>query len=339
MVLAQTFAIDVAIDRTGYAYITGWTKSADFPATSGAFDTSFNGYYDGFVTKLDTDGSGLVYSTYLGGNRDEDGRGIAIDHSSRAYVTGFSMSTDFPTTPGSFAPTHSGGVDAFVVKFDLTGSSLEYATFLGGSHGDYGISLALDRTNAAYVTGYSGSPDFPTTSGTIDTTHNDGLDVFASKLSPSGDSLIYSTFLGGSADDYGNDIAVDRTNSAYLTGYTGSSQFPTTPNAYDTSFNGNLDVFVAKLSDAGDYLVYATLLGSTHPDYGYGIVVDRLGNTYITGSTYSSDFPTTAYAFDTSYNGGDTDAFVIKLSAAGDTLLYSTFLGQDDRDVGGAHCR
>ena len=170
------------------------------------------------------------------------------------------------------------------------------------------------------------SSDFPTTAGAYDTSHNGLSDVFITKLNSAGNGLIYSTFLGGTSYDYGYGIALDTLGNAYITGDAYSSDFPTTAGAYDTSHNGLSDVFVTKLNSAGNELIYSTFLGGTLADIGYGIALDTLGNAYITGYTESSDFPTTAGAYDTSLNGA-FDVFFTKLNSAGNGLIYSTFLG------------
>jgi len=204
-------------------------------------------------------------------------------------------------------------------------SDLPYATFLGGSSDDSGLGITLDGSGMAYVTGYTLSSNFPTTPGTFDTTYNGGYDVFVVKLNAAGSALAYATFLGGSNDDSGSGIAVDGSGAAYVTGQTRSSDFPTSPGAFDTNFNGGNDAFVVKLSAAGSALAYATFLGGSSDDQAWGIAVDGSGAAYVTGNT-GSDFPTTPGAFDTTYNGGNWDAFVVKLNAAGSALAYATFL-------------
>ena len=281
------------------------------------------------------DASDLLYSTFLGGSSYDDGTGIAIDASGAAYLTGETWSSDFPTTPGAFDPSHNGGYDAFVVKLSVAGSTLTYATFLGGSTDDTGFDIAVDGNGAAYVTGYTRSSDFPTTPGAFDTSFNGGTyDAFAVKLNATGSALAYATFLGGSAMDHGYGIAVDASGAAYVTGDSFSSDFPTTSGAFDPSYNGNDDAFVMKLNTAGSALTCATFLGGSSEDRGYDIAIDSSGAVYVTGGTWSSDFPTTAGAFDPSYNGGSYDAFAVKLNATGSTLTYATFLGGSDNEWG-----
>src|SRR5438445_3692390 len=189
----------------------------------GAFDTTFGGTVDAFVTKLNATGSALAYSTYLGGSGVDVGNGIAVDTLGNAYVTGFTGSTDFPTTTGAFDTTLGGTADAFVTKLDATGAALGYSTYLGGSSFDEGFGIALDTLGNAYVTGDTRSADFPTTTGAFDTTLGGTSDAFVTKLNATGAALAYSTYLGGSSGDEGRGIAVDTLGNAYVTGFTRSA--------------------------------------------------------------------------------------------------------------------
>ena len=296
------------MDASGNVFVTGYTSSSDFPTTAGAYDATANGSHDAFVTKLNPTGAGLVYSTFLGGSSGGLGNGIAVDASGNAFVTG----------------------TAFVTKLNPTGTGLVYSTFLGGSSGDFGNGIAVDASGNAFVTGYTSSSNFPTTAGAYDATFNGGSDAFVTKLNPTGTGLVYSTFLGGSgsssSSDSGSGIAVDASGNAFVTGYTSSSNFPTTAGAYDATANGGTDAFVTKLNPTGTGLVYSTFLGGSERDYGNGIAVDASGNAFVTGYTDSSNFPTTAGAYDATANGG-SDAFVTKLNPTGTGLVYSTFLG------------
>ncbi|MBI3734395.1 MAG: SBBP repeat-containing protein [Chloroflexi bacterium] len=227
----------------------------------------------------------LLYSTFLGGSSDDWGYGIAVDASGAAYVTGYTFSSNFPTTPGAFDTRYNGDGDVFVSKLNASGTALVYSTVLGGIIGsESGLAIAVDASGAAYVTGYTRSSAFPTTPGAFDTSYNGGpYDAFVTKLNASGSALLYSTFLGGSSDDYGYGIAVDVSGAAYVTGYTASSGFPTTPGAFDTSYNGGFDVFVTKLNASGSTLVYSTFLGGSNDDWSLGIAVDVSGAAYVTG--------------------------------------------------------
>lgn len=320
----------IAVDTGGNAYITGYTSCSNFPTTNGAFDTSFNsGSYDAFVTKLNPSGSGLVYSTFVGGNDDDYGYGIVVDVLGNAYLTGITKSPDFPITLGTFDTSYNGADDVFVTKLNASGTVLVYSTYLGGSYSDSGNSIAVDGFGNAYITGETHSSDFPTTTGAYDTSYHLSFnthlnsDVFVSKLNSIGTMLVYSTYLGTQMIDIAHSIALDATGDAYITGETQSTEFPTTDGAWDTTINSTQDGFVTKLNQNGTGLVYSTYLGGNGMDYSMGIAVDAIGNAYITGYTYG-DFPTTVGAFDTSVNNG----FVSRLNSSGTGLIYSTGLGE-----------
>ena len=239
------------MDATGNAYVVGTTFSTNFPTTAGAYDTSFGGYSDVFVTKLDPTGSSLVYSTYLGGSSVDEGFGSTVDDQGNVYVAGPTSSTNYPTTVGAFDTALNGSGDAFVTKLNSTGAGLVYSTFLGGTTLDQAHDLTVDGRGVAYITGYAESANFPVTANAFDTSHNDAgtgsrqSDAFVSVLNDGGSRLLYSTYLGGLYTDEGDAIAIDGHN-VYVTGYTVSSNFPTTPGAYDTSLTGNYDAYVTK---------------------------------------------------------------------------------------------
>src|SRR5216684_1928737 len=238
------FGYGIAMDSVGNAYVTGQTLSTDFP-TSNPLQPTNHGGADAFVAALDPTGATLVYSTYLGGIFNDVGRGIAVDSAGNAYVTGFTASTDFPTS-NPLQPTNHGGLDAFVAALDPTGQTLLYSTYLGGSGGDYAQGIAVDSVGDAYVTGYTGSTNFPT-SNPLQPTNHGGADAFVAALDPAGATLLYSTYLGGSAGDVGYGIAVDSAGNAYVTGSTGSTNFPTS-NPFQPTNRGNNDAFVAKIA-------------------------------------------------------------------------------------------
>jgi hypothetical protein len=337
----QALGYGIAVDGSGNAYVTGFTNG-DFPTTAGAFQTAPGGVPDAFVAKLDAAGTALLYSTYLGGSGADQGYGIAVDGSGNAYVTGFTNSSNFPTTAGALQTSLPGITNAFVAKLDAAGTALLYSTYLGGSNLDAALGIAVDGSGNAYVTGSTRSTDFPTTAGAFQTSLPGRENAFVAKLDAAGTALVYSTYLGGSSFDAARGIAVDGSGNAYVTGSTFSRDFPTTAGALQTSYGGGgSDAFVAKLDAAGTALLYSTYLGGSTgsgideplTDLGNGIAVDGSGNAYVTGYTESTDFPTTAGAFQTAPGGG-VDAFVAKLDAAGTALLYSTYLGGSFRDVG-----
>src|SRR5947208_1601117 len=322
---------DVAIDATGNAYVAGSTTLTDFPTTTGAVQTASGGSADAIVAKVDPTGSGLIYSTYLGGAAADEGYGIAVDGAGNAYVTGYTSSTNFPTTAGAFRTSFSGNIDAFVTKVNANGSALAYSTYLGGSGYERAPGIAVDAAGNAYVTGFTDSANFPTTPGAIQTNFAGTTDVFVTKVNPSGSGLAYSTYLGGTAADVGYDIATDAAGNAYVTGYTASSNFPTTTGAFQTVQSGYADAFVTKVNPGGTGLLYSTFLGGGNNDLGYGIAVNAAGHILVAGRTASTNFPTTAGALQTG-SDGPGDAFIAKFSSP------ATVPGQieaEDFDQGG----
>jgi hypothetical protein len=324
----------ITVDSSGSAYVTGYTADAvtDFPVTTGSYCETHNGGNDVYVSKLNASGTALVYSTFLGGSGDDRGNSIVVDSSGSVYIAGQTSSTAFPTTTGAYDTSQNSGVDAFVTKLSADGTVLPYSTFLGGNGGDFGYGIAIDSSGSAYIAGQTSSANFPATPGVYDTSFNGAIDAFVTKLSEDGTSVTYSTFIGGSGQDIGYSIAVGSSGNAYVTGYTNSGAFPTTPGAFDESHNGSNDAFVFKLNADGTALLFSTFLGGTGADQGKGIVLDSAGNAYIIGTTTSS-FPTTTGAYDISFNG-DNDAFVTQLHSKGGVLLYSTYLGGTGNDQG-----
>lgn len=327
----QGFAI--AVDAAGNAYVTGNTFSTNFPTTVGSAQPAIVAGTEVFVTKLNAAGTALVYSTFLGGNLDDAGRGIAVDSAGNAIVTGFTLSSDFPvTTPGAFQPTSGGLTDVFVAKLNAAGSALVYSTYLGGTGVDIGLGVAVDGSGNAYVTGGTRptivAPGFPTTPGAFQVTPGGGTcptdpcrDAFVTKLDPTG-AVVYSTLVGGGADDAGNGIAVDSAGNAALTGFTQSANFPTA-GAFQSTLLGTTDAFVTKLNAAGSALLYSTYLGGSGEDFGNAIALDGVGTAHLTGTTASANFPTIGGpGF-----SGVGEAFVTKLAlTAGASPAYSRSL-------------
>ncbi len=320
----------IAIDGANNIYLTGRTRSTDFPTQSPYF-AAFAGNEDAFVTKLSAAGNSLIFSTYIGGAGFDYGEDIDLDPTGNAYIVGTTTSTDFPIQ-NAISSTNGGGYDAFVSKFSSIGDNLLYSTYLGGDQTDLGNGIAVDAAGGAYVTGETFSANFPT-ANPFDPDHNGGGDAFVSKISPAGNTLDYSTFLGGIGEDAGNDIALNDSGNAYVTGWTNSSGFPT-QNAYDATYNGGNDAFALKLYASGSSLYYSTFLGGSGFDYGYGVRIDWAGNAYIAGYTGSTNLPMRR-AFDSTYNGTG-DAFVTRFSPIGSNLVYSTYLGgsKEDRAYG-----
>jgi beta-propeller repeat-containing protein len=327
---------DIAVDSSGYAFVTGGGSSIDFPTMSG-LQPVLNGAYDAYVTKLDTTGSALIYSTYFGGSGNDGGSSIVVDSLDNAYVTGSTNSTDFPTL-NALQPSNAGGLlDIFVTKLNPAGSALVYSTYLGGSSLDLVTGIALDLAGNAYVTGQTQSGNFPTTVGAFQAAFAGSSDAFVAKVNVTGTALVYSTYLGGTGAETGWGIAVDIT-SAYVTGRTESLNFPTTVGAFQTTTGApqsGADAFVTKLDPTGSTLVYSTYLGGSEYDESYAIALDASGSAFVTGITQSTDFPTASpYQPFLVDSGGPGDAFVTKLNATGSGLVYSTYLGGNDVDQG-----
>lgn len=326
----------IAVDASGSAYVTGSTGDPTFPTTTGSFQTTYTGLNNvAFVAKLDSTGSTLLYSTFLEGTLSSAGSSIAVDASGAAYVTGITISGDFPTTTNVFKTIcNTNRNDVFVTKLNSTGSTPLYSTCLAGTSppGAVGQSIAVDSAGFAYITGSAGSPDFPTTQGAFQETFGTVYDsahsnAFVTKLKRDGSDLVYSTFLGGDTSDSGNGIAVDSSGVAYITGSTSSLNFPTTPDAQQATIAGNTnrggkfpvitsDAFESTLSADGSHLIYSTYLGGSNNDDGAGIALDPAGSVYIGGATTSSDFPVTPGAFQTTFIEGSDQKFGNPFSAA-----------------------
>ncbi|MFX1534705.1 MAG: SBBP repeat-containing protein, partial [Promethearchaeota archaeon] len=319
----------VALDAVGNSYVTGYTDSNNFP-TKNAYQSNL-GEWDAFVFKLNATGNGLVFSTYLGGNEGDTAEDIGVDANGNSYVTGSTESTDFPTQ-NAYDTTYNGERDVFVAKLNATGNGLVFSTYVGGSSYEGGESIAVDVVGNSYIAGMTYSSDFPTRNA-YQSNYKGSYELFITKLNPTGDDLVFSTYLGGTDGEglEGVHIAVDSDGNSYIAGQTGSSDFPT-QNAYQSTHKGNYDAFVTKLNGTGNGLIFSTFIGGTGIDIANGITLDAEGNSYITGSTTSSDFP----IYDT-YNstyGGNGDVFITKLNITGTGLVFSTYLGGSGIDGG-----
>jgi len=417
-------AYGVAVDAAGNTYVSGGTSSVDFPTTTGAYSTTYAGGNDVFVSKLNPQGTSLVWSTYLGGSGNDVAmggprQGLAVDGAGNVYLAGGTTSTDFPTTANAYSRTYGGGSayggDAYVAKLNPQGAALLYSSYLGGSGADYANALAVDNAGHAYAAGNTSSPfpvtagafqttlpvnsrsegwvaeldttrsgsaslvygtylagsngysgnygiavdpagdayvagdtnsgAFPVTAGAAQTTPGGGLcteggianqachDASVIALNPSGSGLLYGTYLGGSGDERAASIALDAANNAYVTGWTASGDFPVV-NALQAHPGGNAcaappcqHAFVTKLTASSSAFLYSTYLGGSNTDVGFGVAVDGTGTAYVTGYTYSSDFPITPNAPQTALPAGASDTFVTRIAADGRSVLYSTYLG------------
>lgn len=324
----------IAVDAAGNAYICGSTDSADFPVTSGSFQTSIGVGADAFVTKVSTGGS-IVYSTYLGGNNSDNATTIAVDATGAAYVAGSTSSTDFPLA-NAYQSSFSGLGAWFITKLDPTGSALVYSTYLGGSAFSYeaglAFGIAVDAAGSAYVTGGVPSASFPVQNAFQPAFGGGAGDAYVAKFTPSGTGLVYASYLGGSGYEVATAIAIDGAGNAYVTGFTASTNFPTLNPVQATflSTTGGFNAFVTKIDATGTALSYSTYLGGSDDDRGFGIAVDAGGSAFVDGLTSSTNFPT-ANALQPA-DGGGRDAFLTKLAPSGSTLIYSTFLGGSHED-------
>jgi hypothetical protein len=379
----------ITVDDSGYAYIAGQANSSNFPTTPGAFDGSANGGAEIFVTKLNGQGGALVYSTFIGGAGFDDTRKVFVDKSGCAYLTGSTQSANFPTTSNalqgngegfflklnslgssldyssrwaggerilvdgdgyilvlgttdssSFPTTENaysrnpaGGNDVFVAKIDIKTNTIIFSTLIGGSGDEWAPSMAVDSHNNIIIAGQTNSADFPVVGNTFAGYDSGKSNIFITNLKSDGTQLLYSTMIGGSDDEWPFDVAVDQNDDVYVTGVTQSANFPVTSEAFDSIYYGGQDAFLFKLSSDASRLVYSTYVGGTDKDGGRGIVVDKDGKAYITGCTRSTDFPTTQDAFDRSYKGGATDQwawgdpFLLVMNPEGGHIEYSTYFG------------
>ncbi|MCC6392275.1 MAG: SBBP repeat-containing protein [Bryobacterales bacterium] len=329
----------ITVDSTGAAYITGSTIGR-FPTTTGAFRELASVTPAPFVAKLDPSGATLSYATYLDGAGA--GMAIAVDSSGSAYVAGSTYTATFTTTTGAFQRTYAGGTDGFVVKLNPTGSSQVYSTFLGGSSEDQITGIRVDSSGAAYVAGFTSSTDFPVTAGAYRNANSGSTDAFVAKINSTGAALVYSTFLGGSNLDRAHGIDINSSGEAYVAGQTYSSSFPTTPGAFRTTHGGAADGFVARLNAAGSGLLYSTFLGGAGTclvndpfrqyacDGAFSVALDSAGQAWVAGVA-GNGFPLSGAIQPSA--GGNGDAFVAQLNAAGTSLPFSTYIGGGAGDV------
>ena len=335
---AEDQGYSVAVDSSGNAYVTGFTYSTetDFPVLVGP-DLTYSGTDEAFVAKVNPSGTALVYCGYIGGLSYDGGDGIAVDSAGNAYVTGYTSSppASFPETVGPDL-SFNGYRDAFVAKVNAAGTGLDYCGYIGGIGYDRGNGIRVDSAGNAFVLGYSESTEatFPVAVGP-DLTHNGAADVYIAKVGPTGAALVYCGYIGGSAGDYGYDIALDAAGNTYVTGRTSSSEatFPVLGGPDLTYNGGSEDAFLAKINAAGTALVYCGYIGGSLGDASEGIALDASGNAYVTGATYSSEssFPVTGGP-DLSFNGGMRDAFVAKVNPSGAKLTYCGYIGGSVED-------
>ncbi|MFZ1641090.1 MAG: SBBP repeat-containing protein [Candidatus Contendobacter sp.] len=350
---SDDYGYGIALDNQGNFYVTGATRSIDFPRLT-PFQNVLGGTQDAFVTKFDITTGQLSYSTYLGGAGVDSGRAIIVNSQGQAYVTGYTNSANFPVLNGApggggqpFDPTYNNGDDVFVSQINAAGNALVYSTYIGGTGDERGSGIVLDAAGNAYITGYTDSPDFPNAGGLTScatrlVNPNNYEEVFVTRLNATGNALGYSTCFGGSRYDRGQGIDIDASNNVYITGYTDSPNVAGAINPYSVDGRGfDLDAFLARLDQDGTPVVnaqnqpaYFTYLGGNANDVGYDIAVDCCGSmgTYITGYTVSPDFP--LLRADDGVWAGGTEAFITRLDSATGILTYSSFWGGSGSDYG-----
>jgi hypothetical protein len=380
----------IAIDSEGYIYAAGSTDSHDFPIVE-AYDGSYSALYTTcFVFKLAPEGDSLVYSTFIGGSQEDGPSFIEVDSSGCVYIGGWTWSSDFPTTEDAYDPSYNGKSDGFILKLNATGNGLVYSTFVGGSDEEWDLRYTLDDYGSFVIAGTTMSSDFPMLRA-LDDEFNEIVEFFVLKLSENGSTLVSSTFLGGEGHERASDITtdssgaiiiagtnftgtydnilsecfilklsgtcdevifnyrfsgsrgdessgmvVDSLGDVYVTGYTSSPDFPIV-NAYDSALGGDTDCYVLKLDSSGEFLIFSTFIGGSRSDVGASIILDEQGNVYVTGYSESSNFPLVS-PYQRAHQG-HYDCIVFKLSASGDNLLYSTYIGGSFPDYGNSILR
>jgi hypothetical protein len=335
------YAYDIETDKDGNVYATGWTGSTNFPVLKDSFDDSINGGTDIFVTKLNSNGTALLYSTFIGGSNSDMAYGMELDSNGSAYITGCTYSNDFPNTTGaydeSFNSMSQGYEDVFVLKLSPNGDMLNFSTYIGGSYYDRAHDITLDDQNNIYITGQA-YPDYPTTPGVYKSTQIANLCAFVSKLNYNGSNLICSTIIGTQfgQGESSKSITLDLENNICIAGRTASTNFPTTKGAYKETFSGgDFEGFTLKLNANMSSLLYSTFLGKLDPWVNVysniNIHIDKNDSVIVTGNTYVTDYPTTPDTYDSSFNG-IIDILIIKLNHNLSTLLYASYFGGKGQD-------
>ncbi|MCX6348733.1 MAG: SBBP repeat-containing protein, partial [Candidatus Aureabacteria bacterium] len=320
------FVFGVTADEQERVYVAGYTNSADFPVKNG-YQMEKKAGESAFVTVLDSSGSGLLWSTYIGGETGStEGFTVQVDSALAVYVNGATTASDFPTL-NPFQATHNGGWDAFALKLSSSGSGLIYSTFLGGNNDDWAYKSSLDSGGNFYFAGKTLSPDFPTVNP-YQAAYGSSWDAYVVKISSSGSSLVFSTYLGTTNPDVG-EMALAWGGKVYVIGTTGGGDFPI-KDAYQPNKAGAEDAFITILSGSGSEVLYSTFLGGSGHETGRAIAVDRDGDMYATGACGSEDFPTVNPYLSDRRSG---DSWVSKLTSSGSALIFSTYLGGKSSDT------
>ena len=338
--LASTFiggsswdnGLSITLESTGDVIISGATGSSNFPIVGNAYDNTFNGgSNDVFVCKLDNDLSSIIASTYVGGDDDDYGYDLTMDNAGNIFVTGRTESSDYPAN-GGYDNTFNGGFeDVFVSKLNNDLSTLLASTYIGGSTDEGADGIITDEAGNVFVSGFTYSEDFPTSGTPYDSTHNGSGDIFIAKFNNNLSILSSATFIGGSNFEESHAIALDSAQNVFIAGYTGSLEFPSTPGVYDDTFNANHDAIITKMDNDLSNILASTFIGGAEDDDCYGLVIEGAENVFISGISFSTDYPVTRNAFDDTHNGR-RDIFVSRFSFDLSELLESTYLGGGNND-------
>lgn len=303
----------IAVDNQGNAYVTGTCSSFDFPVTPGAFQTSKSSDNDAFVSKLNSSGNQLIYSTYAGGNSFDEARKIVVSADRSAFVTGTTFSSNFPTTSGTIQNSLSGNRDAYVFRLNSSGSAMIYSSYLGGNNVEDGVGITVDNQHNAYVCGMTRSNDFPITPGAFNSQIGGSDDAFISKINPDGTSFVFSAVFQGNVSDLAHCVSLGSDQTILVAGESNSADFQTSSDAYATNLAGSNDAFVAKISNDGSSLLYCSFIGGNLADIAYAVLDEGADNLIVGGVTNSGNFPTVSSTFDATHNGS-SDSFISKIS-------------------------
>ncbi|MEM9984915.1 MAG: T9SS type A sorting domain-containing protein, partial [Bacteroidota bacterium] len=331
---SDDYVISIATDSSGAVYSTGYSQSATFPITPGVYQATHEGSMDIFVTKMNPGGTGLIYSTFIGGSSWEMAYGLEVSESGQTFLAGFTRSSDLPVKNGYQMVAAGGGIDGFAFGLSEAGDSLLFGSYLGGSERDYVYDMKRGPDGSLYLTGFTLSNDFPVTATAVQNSYAGAGDVFVTHLSPQGDSARYSTYFGGSGYELANALALQPDGTLWLVGTTNSGNLSISGNAYQDSLGvvpGHTpqDAYIARLSPAGDSLLYGSYLGGADSDEAQALAFAQNGDLLIGGMTFSSDFPTTlgAYMDGTHPNSGLGDLFLLRFDTTSHSLLYGTYIG------------
>lgn len=336
---SDDYLIAISRDSEGNLLATGYTKALSFPTTAGIYQEYFGGSLDAYVLKMNADATEVIFATYLGGTDWELAYGLSVNSLDEPYITGFTRSENYPTTASAWQTTHGGGfIDGFATRLSADGTSAVFSSYLGGSNRDYIYDIEVDEAGNAYFTGITHSDDFPLTAAAFQNTLGGEADAFVAKAAADGSSLVFSTYVGGDKIEIGQDIILNADGEVFIGGNTSSHNFPISADAVQSALRTSPDGvkedgFVAKLSFDGEELLVGTYLGGEQLDGIFTLTLDESENILVSGSTYSTDFPTSGNAFQRYLNGsglGNGEVFVSKLSPNADEILFSTLLGGDN---------